>query len=313
MRCAWFIIPVVLFFTAACDDPMKMFPDHQIGPDPRIIAMRVSEPELTLDSRPTARLLIGGEGFDQASDLTVLWLVPNDEAALAQIPAEVLEQLRIPYSSSFTFPVGMTVGMILAQSPELQAQYDEQGWVDLPMYASVTIDERPVSIIKRVRVTKTPTHFNPNIIRIRAVYALNGVPTQTFVDRDGMLELPQDAIPEYIGLDPQMDDPETHGNDVLVYRWQFAEDPDTATNLRFCDADCPSDEYLGVDRSTPATKEIMVDLHKIADTLRDKPHEKDIVLNFYLVVRDKAGDSSSLEDTRFGLDFTTMKLVLKKR
>jgi len=312
MRCAWFIIPVVLFFTAACDDPMKMFPDHQIGPDPRIIAMRVSEPELTLDSRPTARLLIGGEGFDQASDLTVTWLVPNDAESLAQIPAEVLEQLQVPYHTAFALPVGMTIGTMLTQSPELQTQYDDQGWVDLPMLASVTIDERSISIVKRVRVTKTPTHFNPNIIRIRAVYELNGVPTQTFVDRDGTLVLPQDAIPEYIGLDPEMADPALNGNDLLVYRWQFAEDPDKATNLRFCDADCPSKEYLGVDRVTPATKEIMVDMKKIAAKLQKTPHEKDIVLNFYLVVRDKAGDSSSLEDTRFGMDFTTMKLVLKK-
>lgn len=313
MRCAWAIIPVVLFFTAACDDPMKMFPDHQIGPEPRIIAMKVADPELTLDSRPTARLLIGGEGFDQASDLTVLWLVPNDEETLSQIPPEVLSQLKVPYNADFNFPAGMTVGAVLSQSPELQAQYDDQGWVDLPMYASVIIDERPLSIIKRVRVMKdAPAHFNPDIIRIKAVYKVDGVLTTVFVDRDGVLELPQNAIPEYLGLDPEMADPALNGNDVLVYRWQFSEDPDKATDLRFCDAGCPSKEYLGVDRVTPATKEIMVDLHKIADKLRDKPHEKDIVLDFYLVVRDKADDSSSLEDTRFGMDFTTMKLVLKK-
>lgn len=312
MRRVMFMALCAIFFAAACDDPMKMLPGHQIG-EARIIAMKVTEPELTLESRPTARLLIGGEGFDQASDLSVLWLVPNDEETLSQIPAEVLEQLKAPYTADFAFPAGMTVGTLLSQSPDLQAQYDEQGWIDLPMLASVVIGEKPLSIIKRVRVTKgTPSHFNPDIIRIKAVYKEGGTLKTVFVDRDGTLELPQDAIPEYIGLDPEMADPALNGNDLLVYRWLFAEDPEKATDLRFCDADCPSKEYLGVDRSTPATKEIMVDLHKIADTLRDKPHEKDIVLNFYLVVRDKADDSSSIEDTRFGMDFTTMKLVLKR-
>ncbi|HNT29043.1 MAG TPA: hypothetical protein PKH10_12810, partial [bacterium] len=106
MRRVMFMALSALLFAAACDDPMKMLPGHQIG-DPRIIAMKVTEPELTLDSRPTARLLIGGEGFDQASDISVLWLVPNDPDTLAQIPPEVQEQLTAPYTADFTFPAGM--------------------------------------------------------------------------------------------------------------------------------------------------------------------------------------------------------------
>ncbi len=309
---------IALFIAAflgivSCDDPMKMFPDHQIGA-PRILALKVSEPELTPDARPTMRILIGGEGFGRSSDLSVLWLVPNDEEALAQVPSEILPLLRAPYASDFSLPEGMTIGTLLSFSPDLQRIFDEQGFVDLPVFASVTIDEKPLSIMKKVRITKEPHHRNPEITGVTAVWKMpNGQLVKKMHGRDDTLELPQEGLSPYLGLAPETVDPAERGNDLLVFRWQFNEAPAYATDLRFCDADCPSDEYLGVERTTPATREIMIDFAKTKKRLSHTPPSSDIALMFYLVVRDRAAEATSSADDRYGLDFTTLRLVLTKR
>ncbi len=307
------VLFVAMFLVAiSCDDPMKMFPDHQVG-DPRILALKVSEPELTPDAQPTMRLLIGGEGFDQASGLSVLWLVPDDEKMRADIPSELLPLLRAPYASDFSLPSGMTVGTLLSFSPELQNTFTMQGFVDLPVFASVVIGDKPLSIMKKIRITHEPRHRNPEITGITAVWKnAAGDLVQKPLGRDDILELMQEEIPGYLGLAPETADPAAGGNDLLVFRWQFSEDPSYRTDLRFCDATCPSEEYLGVDRVTPATREIMIDFTKTHKRLSHTPPEHDVALMFYLVVRDRAAQATSSADDRYGLDFTTMKLVLKK-
>ncbi len=309
---------IALFIAAflgivSCDDPMKMFPDHQIG-EARLLALKVSEPELTLDARPTMRLLIGGEGFDQSSDLSVLWLVPNDEESLAQVPSEMFPLLYAPYPSDFSFPTGMTIGTLLSFSPDLQAMFDEQGFVDLPIFASVVIGEKPLSVMKKVRVTQEPRHQNPEITGIIAVWKTpDGRLTKKTLGRDDVLELAQDELSDYLGFAPETVNPAERGNDLLVFRWQFSEDPAYATDLRFCDADCPSGEYLDVERTTPATREIMIDFAKTKKRLSHTPPESNLTVMFYLVVRDRATEAASSADDRYGLDFTTLRLVLTKR
>ncbi len=312
MRRSWRHLLGVLLILAACDDPMKMFPDYQVG-GPRILALKVSEPELTPDAAPTMRLLVGGEQFEQSSDAPVLWLLPNDEAVLGQVPPEIRSQLTVPYHTAFSFPAGMTVGTLLSLDPEIQKAFDETGFVDLPLFATITVNDKPLSIMKRVRITREPRHRNPEITKITAVWQEpDGTIISHTVPRDGTLELPQDPLPDYLALAPETIDPAERGNDLLVFRWHFNEDAAYATRLRFCDADCPSEKYLGVERVTPNTKEIMIDFTVARKRFADTPPDGDLSLMFYLVVRDRAAESASSADDHFGLDFTTMKVVLKR-
>jgi len=311
MRDKHLLLAFFLLFLGACEDPLKMFPDYQIG-EPRIIALKVSEPELTLDARPTMRLLIGGETFSQESDLPVLWLVPVESSD--ELPPDLLAYLTTPYRDAFSFPIGMTVGTLLSQEPTLQKTFDKNGWVDLPIFATITINGKNLSVMKTVRVTQTPRHSNPEITFIRVVYKdSEDALIEKVVEREGTFILPQSALSPYLGLDPETVSPSEQGNDLLVFRWQFNEDPSYATGLRFCDADCPSNEYLGSDRVTPITKEILIDFTNTRKKFSISPPENDITLMFYLVVRDRSSKAESVVDNRYGLDFTTLKLVLTKQ
>lgn len=292
------MIKRVLFYMLAilvlssCDSSLT--PDYMLD-SPRIIALQVTDPEVTpgAESVVSMRLFIGGREVDQSMSTAVVWF--------SDPMSEAISGISQPYTENFSIPV--TEDMFSEQQlAPLKAQYDENGWTDIPVTASITVNEKRYDAMKFLRLTKTPLHKNPKILSVSAVY-LNGDERveQSFDTEGAVLEVPAGDALKHIGFRAATEDISLTGNDKLLYRWYVTVSHENENRLYKANNDNIFPDEKTVDEISRA----------VVFSLRGengKSAFQEGSYDLFLVVRDKAQNANDASGDRRGLAVFTLKI-----
>ncbi len=252
---------------------------------PRILAVKVEDPEVSPQETVTMRMLVGGQEIDQEMTNTVYWGIDDFE----------LESIE---TSQYSDPVGF----------QYQIPADALGgeqWYDMPILARIEINGKGLNAYKALRITQTPTAKNPVISGVRIRYLTQGVLNeQTAADGD-VITVPADAA--NVALTAQMETLPPGANDKLVYRWYISLAKGTDGKLYIQEEDKRIEELLGQGADASEGKASAV------FSLKGEDSDKEIqtgIYDVYLVVRDNAESSQSLADERHGTDFIYFTLCI---
>ncbi len=288
-----FCFSFAVLLLCACDS--NLTPDYMLD-TPRIIALEATDPEVAPENNSTVamRLIIGGKGIDQAMSTPVRWFADPMSNAESGIAASYSEGFVLPLSQElFAEPHFATI----------KAQYDTEGWADIPVTATITVSEKRYDAMKFLRLTKTPQHKNPKILGITAAYLQDTGRVETTVATEGeTIGITAGTALKTIGFRALTEDVAVTGNDKLLYRWYITVAHDTGNKLYTASDD---DELFPGEKSVDEiSRSVVFSLNGKTgdDTLQEGNYD------LFLVIRDKAADPQSAAEDRRGLAVFYIKL-----
>lgn len=276
---------VLLLMLSACGD--SDLPEDYVAVAPRILAVRITEPEAAPGDTVSMRLLVGGATVDPHSGMTVTWTVGSPEGGL-YLEADA------PYNTDYqvVIPPGI-----------LDALGEER--VDVPVTASVAIAGKTLSVLKRMRITEHPVGRNPKITGVMADILEAGVhETLTLADGDTLTLDNSGQTAAFTALMETLDAP---ANDTLIYSWSVSTSSEGPGNLYVYDDKAAIEALLGSGAMAAEFRpSVLFSLFgEDAEGRWQQGH-----YNVYLVVRDNAGGASNAAEDRLGTDFFCFTLVL---
>ncbi|MGD9211791.1 MAG: hypothetical protein PVI90_13490, partial [Desulfobacteraceae bacterium] len=191
----------LIFLLSACGESDLL--DPYFVKDPRILAVKIEDPEVMPGDTVSMRMLVGGKEIEQDMANTVIWAIDDVE----------LEPLGVSgYTQEFTHQIPNDF-------------LGDNEWYDLPIYASLQINEKNLIAQKLLRLTQDPVGKNPVIshVQIRYINADNTV--QETVESGETYTLPQSAA--NVAFTAFTEDLLAGENDKLIYRWYVSTSKDT--------------------------------------------------------------------------------------
>jgi len=322
------ILFLTVFTAVSCDDDGLLEP-HELD-QPRVLAIKATPPEVKVGDMITFKLLMGGRNFDQEnSELEVRWM----------------GEIATPYNKGRSFPLTQEILDAAGEkgmSERDKEMFEKNGWFNFPVIADVGpmtfSDRNGKSITKsassfksfRLYSSKEPKHFNPVINSIRAHYLNDGFTKEESSDNDSLLpeeESPGEAILEVIGKADESGKVNTivfeegripeevafspditeNGNDKLIYRWFYSVEKEGEKMLSMNSDSDIRQRLLGNDAlfADQNHRDLILNLKEDGEFLYG-------IYNVYLILRDKTDDPTNKENDRFGVDFISFKLDIRK-
>jgi hypothetical protein len=267
------ILTSLPFFTACGEN--ELLEDYFVK-DPRVLAVKIQDPEVSPADNVTMQMLVGGKDIDQNMAKMVSWAIDDAEPVFLGTS---------DYTREF----------------ESQASADalpEEGWYDLPILARIQVGSTFLNAQKILRVTRNPVAKNPVIFGVRLQYLNGGQRVEETIADGATVNLP--LGPTNVAVTALTEELAPQQNDKLVYRWYISTSKDTDGKL-----------YIQTDK-----KKIEAILGKGAKASENRPSavfslkgqdgDKAIqsgTYDVYLVVRDNADNPQSQAEERYGTDF----------
>jgi len=278
---------LLLLFISCSED---MLPDYMVD-QPRSLAIKVENTEVQVGDTVRFRFLVGGKSVDQNAKTDVFWFSnpenPEDGGFVA------------PYNRDFE--MGFNENMMANLPDDMLKLYDEKGWLDFPVTARVTIDDKRVSAMKTMRIRKDSVHKGPKIEGIKVSRLLADEKVSFNLDSSGeKLFFPESEMPENFAVTAVMDDERTQSDVQYLYRWYVSLSKDSDAKLYINSEDDAVDELIPLEKSVDEfSKSAIFSLY--GEKGRDDLQEG--IYDIYLVVREKAIHSTTRGEDRLGIDF----------
>lgn len=251
---------------------------------PRVLAVRIQDPEVGPGDPVSMKLLVGGQAVDQNMAETVSWFFVGEQADLIGTAG---------YDQEFIAPIPDDVLDDAAQ------------WFDLTLLATIQIGARSLTAEKNVRITRNPVGKNPVISGIQIAYLDSGRVETAEVQHGDRIDVASQV--KNIAVTALTDQLAPGENDRLIFRWYVSTSKNSGGKLYINnDKDLASD-LLGPGTGASETKASAV------FSLRDEFADGSVQTgqyDVYLVVRDNATAPESDADDRFGTDFIYFTLCV---
>ena len=269
-----FILILSLLILTACGES-ELLEDYFVK-EPRVLAVKIQDPEVNPSDNVTMKMLVGGKDIDQNMAATVFWAIDD---------AELIPVGESNYPQEFESQI--------SADPLEQDQ-----WYDLPIYARIQVGQKYLNTQKVLRVTQNPMGKNPVISGVRLQY-LDGeqLVEETFTNAD---TFPLPVNTTNVALTAVTEDLAPRENDKLVFRWYICTSKNTDGKLYIQTDSKHIEAILGKGAKASETRPSAV------FSLKGKDGKKGVqsgIYDVYLVVRDNASDPQSLADERYGTDF----------
>lgn len=278
-----FICSLVLIFTlASCGE--SDLTEEYMADTPKIIAIKLSDPEVRPGNEVTMRLLIAGKDIDQNMTSTIFWYAEYQEEILGGWSS---------YNEDFTLNI-----------PETIIDSNEDDLI-LPVFARIQIGETYLTAEKLLRITHNPTGKNPHINEVTMKYISNDSIMSSTLKNGESLTIPENT--ENISLTAVTEELEAGANDQLIYRWYVSFSKTSSNKLWVYDDEDTIEELLGEGATAAEFRKSVI------YSLRGEENDEEIqsgTYDIYLVIRDNASNSQSSDEDRLGMDFLyfTVKL-----
>ena len=274
----------LLLGVVSCGDDSDLL-DSYIAKEPKVLAVKIQDPEVRPGESIRMQILVGGRDIDQNMDNPVSWYIDDHPPIFLGTSA---------YNQEF-----------IGQLPE-DALNGEQ-WFDLPILARIQVGQKYLNAQKIVRVTNNPKGKNPVISGVQMAYLLEG---QSKTNR--ALNGEQKVLPgsvKNIALTVLTDELAPGENEQLVYRWYVSTSKNSNGKL-YVNNDTDDIEAL-LGKGTKASE------IKVSVVFSTRGENSDASVQYgdydiYVVVRDNAIDSTSSSEDRFGTDFLYFTLRLSE-
>lgn len=264
----------------------------------------------------TMSLLLGGRTFSQESDILISWLG--------------FEELSIPYTKPFAFPVPKNLEEMLPgdaeKNPQIAAfieNFNKNGFADLPATASFKIPlpkdkgERTITVTKTIRIYKElpreSVRNNPVIDHVLISREKDGK-TESFELKNGdrlsfsISDMPETVIFRSIPL-PK----EETGWDRLNYAWFYTNDTEmklenemkVELNRKKYGDMVPTDQ-----KATQNREYFALSFKPVIEEIAENDIKLPLIFNFYHIIKDKATDAQSSADYRWGQDYMWFEIEI---
>ena len=251
---------------------------------PKILAVKISDPETVPGENITMRVLVAGKGIDQKMSTPVLWYTGKKNGIVLGASA---------YNEDFTFPVPGT------------ALQENLNSLDVPVFAQIEINGKALTAQKLLRITHTPVGKNPEISGITLRYVLNDVIFSQSVQSGESITIPEET--ENISLTVATENLPEKANDQLVYRWYVSTSKSSDGKLYVYDDEKTVEELLGEGAMAAEFRESVV--YSLKGEENDKKFQSG-TYDIYVIIRDNKLNSQSTEDDRLGTDFIYVTVIL---
>ncbi len=300
MRISTVTTILFLIFLASCQG--KDMPEHRIV-NPRILAMKIENPEVRPGDQIKAKLLVGGWGFSQESEISVNWLG-------AEKLGDFGKQFVKPYREPLSMKVDESIFDLPIFTTEDREFYNRRGYFTIPIYASLEIDDpdrsdkKILSAHKDFKLKREGTLYgNPSVAEVTVSWELEGSKFSRVVTNGNSITFDADKIPDFAGFVPNIDEKDS---DIQLYRWYFSDSSKDDPTIEVEGGEDLSKKLTGENESGTREKTVVLDLRGVRESLKKG---KMLTHSVYFLVRDKKDDPSSSAEYRHGLDFCVINLV----
>ena len=275
------IVFIATIISVSCSE--EMLPAYMVD-TPKILGFQIDEPEVApeKEAKIKMKILVGGKNVDQKMENKVEWF---------KNPGEVDSKgFEVPYNQ----PLEMVLNNeIFQEAPkELLENYEKNGWIDFPVTAGINIDGKNYNTMKILRITKKPLHKNPGILSV--FYKISGMDYFLSIEEAGsIIKIPciNGELPESIGFSAKTKSLEETENERHIFRWFVSLSKTGDGRMYLADKEEVIEKIMGKNIEASNLKQAAV--FKIEEGLYD----------FYLIVRDKAENSTKRENDRLGQEF----------
>lgn len=267
-----------LLTLAACGESELL--ENYFVKKPRVLAVKIQDPEVKPQDTVTMRMLVGGKDIDQNMTATVLWAIDDVEP----------------------IPLGYSNYTQEFESQIVTETLREDEWYDLPIFARIQIRQKYLNAQKALRVTQNPVGKNPVISGVRLQYLNGAQRVEEMVLNEDTTKDPI-VLPVSItnvALTAMTENPAQGENDKLIFRWYISTSKNTDGRLYIQTDSKQIEAILGKGAKASEIRPSAV------FSLQGKGGNKGIqsgIYDLYLVVRDNAADPQSQADERYGTDF----------
>ncbi|MFH2066021.1 MAG: hypothetical protein ABIK15_12545 [Pseudomonadota bacterium] len=270
------VVISLLMFLVSCGE--SDLPEDYISVNNKILAIRITEPEVMPGDTVRMKLLVSGKDMDQTSDIPVTWTVGSETDSL-------FYQEDLPYNEEFQIEI-----------PSDAVTGD--AWVDVPVIATIVLDTKLLSSLKRFRITPNPVGMNPQISGVVAQWK-SGTETHSRTIAAGET-ITVDSTVGNIALTVNTAELLAGANDVLVYQWYYTTSKNSDGMLEVNDDKDRIEEILGTGSMAAEFRQSV--LLSLYGENGEGSYQKG-TYNIYIVVRDNASQSNSRFEDRLGTDF----------
>lgn len=279
LRLLFFLLTALLLSACGESDLLESY----FVKSPRILAIKVQDPEAQPGDTVEMKMLVGGENVDQQMTANVNWFI--DDAELIHLGASIYTQpIAIPLPSD---------------------ALDGSDWYDLPIYGRIEIDQKALNAQKTIRVTRNPAAKNPVISGVSLKYITAQENVEQTVNNEETITLPPSAA--NVALTALTEELPAPQNDKLVFRWYVTLSKNGNGMLYIQTETDEIEALLGGGAKADEIRQSAVFSLRGEDN--DKPFQAG-TYDIFLVVRDNAADPQSTADERYGTDFIYFTLCL---
>lgn len=293
------IVLAALFMMLMGCGESDMTPDY-IVKKPRILAIKITDPEIKRGDPFSLNLLVEGEGVSQEMATEVEWGVG---VGYSETDADMLVLANLPYTE--TYMADATVWDALP-SETLDALFQENAFIDVPVMAKIVVNGVTLRGVKTLRVTENPVGKNPVIQSVTVKYD-GGSSTVTASDTRIITFKKSEKVPENIAISANMTELGEGENDKLIFRWTVSASKTSDGELYVNSSNADIEALLGENAKAAEYRDTVV------FSTRGEEGDDPVQYGEYevnLVVRDKKTDSAGREEDRFGVDFLTVTVLI---
>ncbi|MFA6011752.1 MAG: hypothetical protein WC799_17310 [Desulfobacteraceae bacterium] len=274
-----------LFGLVSCGE--SDLPEDYVSVSPKILAVKISDPEVLPGDTVTMRLLVSGKDMDQNSDMAVVWTVGTVESG-------VYVQTEAPYNTDYPLEIPSGILDVLGASS-----------VDVPVTASVTIGGKVLSALKRFRICLEPIGKNPEITGVQADFMAEGEHQTVNLSQGDTLSL--DNSYKAAAFTAMTTDLPEGANQVLIYSWYMTPSSNSLGELFVYDDKTNIEALLGQGAMAAEFRPSV--MFSLFGEDAEEKYQKGRY-HVYMIVRDNAATSSDSTEDRLGTDFFYFTLDL---
>lgn len=289
---------LLLMVLAGCGES-DMRPDY-IVKKPRVMAIKITDPEIRRGDPFSLDLLVLGEDISQEMITEVKWRVglefDESDGAVGLLGTT-------PYSETLHMASGFWDTI---PSEILDTLLQGQSYLDVPVMAELTVGGVTLRGAKTLRITETPLGKNPVIQSIALQYD-QGEETITAWGQRKIIFKRSAHVPETIACTAIMETLAPGENDKLLFRWSVSTSKTNESELYVSSSQSDIEALLGEGEKAAEYRQ------SVLFSTRGEEGDGPIQYGEYevaLVVRDKKTDSSGRQEDRFGTDFMTFTIAI---
>lgn len=276
----WLMFTLLLLVGCGEDSDSDLLEDYFVK-NPRVLAVKIQDPEAQPGDTITMRMLVGGRAIDQQMTANVLWAIDD---------AEPIFVGEADYTEAFQYQVPADA-------------LDGTDWYDLPFFARIQFEPKSLNAYKVVRITRTPQAKNPAISGVQLQYLAAGQPVTLVATNGETVDAPTGI--SNVALTALTQTLPDGQNDKLIYRWYISLSKNNSNKLYIQKSDKKIEAILGAGAEASEYRRSAV------FSLKGEDNDKKIqtgIYDIYLVVRDNAANPQSVADERYGTDFSYLTL-----